>query len=329
MKAASYSSHRRLGASRLMKVDRESAEIKFSSFASLNQFLSPKDVLVMNTSATVPASFKSHAGFEIRLAAYAGDGSDFRDWYAVSFGEGSWRIPTEARGPAPRIFPGEIIVFGENLRASVRSVEKNRLLKLHFEGPNYLSEIYAHGKPIQYSYHRDELAIWDIQTPLAQMPFSVEPPSALLPFDWRHLQSLKANKAYLVHGAGLSSTGDTELDRLLPLPEFFHIPLATQTAIARAKSQGGKVIAVGTTVARALEGSALMQKASGTTDFKLGAHTPLNVIDGLLTGYHEPGTSHFHLEESLMKREILEDAFQTAFKQGFLGHEFGDAVLIL
>jgi S-adenosylmethionine:tRNA ribosyltransferase-isomerase len=335
MTAAEYTSKRRLGGSQLMVVSRAGKEPRFAAFAELRTHLNRNDLLVMNTSATVPASlwaerFTEHSPrFEVRLAAYDGDGSSYQDWWAVTFGEGDWHRPTEKRGPPPALCEREVIWFSNGLTATVLKITQGRLLRLHFNEPDALRRIYELGRPIQYSYHRDALEIWDIQTALAQQPVSVEPPSALIPFDWRHLMQLGVETAYVLHGAGLSSTGEPALDALLPLPEYFRVPFETAQAIARAQARGGRVIAVGTTVARALESAARMNRAAGITELKLGPETEVRVVDGLLTGYHDPGTSHFQLEQALLPRPRLESAYSAAQAMGFMGHEFGDAVLIL
>jgi S-adenosylmethionine:tRNA ribosyltransferase-isomerase len=142
------------------------------------------------------------------------------------------------------------------------------------------------------------------------------------------------NLAWLTHAAGLSSTGDPTLDALLPMPERFEIPEETAQAIRSTRATGGRVIAVGTTVTRALEGSAaqhdgVVQAGAGTTDLVIGAGFRLRVVDGILSGMHEPEASHFRLLEAFAPREILAQAHAHAEASGYLGHEFGDSSLIL
>jgi S-adenosylmethionine:tRNA ribosyltransferase-isomerase len=118
------------------------------------------------------------------------------------------------------------------------------------------------------------------------------------------------------------------------LPERYDVPEAAATAIAAAKALGGRVVAVGTTVTRALEGAAAnaggrLVAGEGTTDLLLGPRTRRAVVDGILTGAHDAGTSHFALLESFAPRAVLELGHAFAEAHGYLGHEFGDAILVL
>ena len=113
-----------------------------------------------------------------------------------------------------------------------------------------------HGRPIQYAHVDMPLALWDVWTPVAGAPVAFEPPSAGFALSWRALADLRRHGvafATITHAAGISSTGDLELDALLPFDEPYHIPIATARAIAAARARGGRVIAIGTTVVRALE----------------------------------------------------------------------------
>jgi S-adenosylmethionine:tRNA ribosyltransferase-isomerase len=140
--------------------------------------------------------------------------------------------------------------------------------------------------------------------------------------------------ARLTHAAGLSATGDDALDASLPLPERFEIPAETVEAVSRARAAGGRVVAAGTTVVRALEGCAaerggVLSAGSGTTALVVTAGYPLRVVDGLLTGLHEPGSSHFRLLGAFAAPALLEHAWRHAEEAGYLAHEFGDSSLIL
>ncbi len=138
----------------------------------------------------------------------------------------------------------------------------------------------------------------------------------------------------MTHEAGLSATGDAALDAALPFPERYEIPAPTALAIARTRDTGGRVVAAGTTVARALEGSASahggeVQAGRGLTDLRLSLGFERRVADGLLTGVHDPGTSHFELLGAFAPESLLRAAHRHAESRGYLGHEFGDACLIL
>jgi S-adenosylmethionine:tRNA ribosyltransferase-isomerase len=140
--------------------------------------------------------------------------------------------------------------------------------------------------------------------------------------------------AWVTHAAGLSSTGDRVIDAALPLPERFDVPRVTIERIARTRAAGGRVVAVGTTVVRALEGSAALHRGrlepgEGITDLRIdGAFRP-RVVDGLLTGMHELESSHRRLEHAFVSPEVLDRAMADADARGYLAHEFGDACLVL
>jgi S-adenosylmethionine:tRNA ribosyltransferase-isomerase len=140
--------------------------------------------------------------------------------------------------------------------------------------------------------------------------------------------------ASVTHAAGLSATGDPAIDARLPLPERFEVGHATARAVARTRARGGRVIAVGTSVVRALESAARLSTAppliasSGVTDLVLCAATPLQVVDAIVTGVHDAETSHFMLLGAFARRSVLEGALRTASALGFLGHELGDAWLL-
>ena len=140
--------------------------------------------------------------------------------------------------------------------------------------------------------------------------------------------------ASLTHAAGLSSTGDAELDAALPLPEAYDLPAETALAIARTHARGGRVVAIGTSVVRALEGCAAanggeLRAGAGTTDLRIDRQFQRRIVDGLFTGLHEPTASHFQLLQAFAGRGVIEQAYAHAAGRGYLYHEFGDSNLIL
>jgi S-adenosylmethionine:tRNA ribosyltransferase-isomerase len=203
--------------------------------------------------------------------------------------------------------------------------------------------LYAHGRPVQYAYLQDDLALWSVQTVYAGRPWAAEMPSAGRPLSWEILNQLRragVELAWLTHAAGLSSTGEPALDAALPLPERYEIPDTTALLIARTRRRGGRVIAVGTTVVRALEGSALAAEAagmatqtlllpSGVTDLRLTPTSRLRIVDGILTGIHSPEESHFQLLAAFCPLDLLQKGWEHAARTGYLCHEFGDLSLIL
>jgi S-adenosylmethionine:tRNA ribosyltransferase-isomerase len=182
---------------------------------------------------------------------------------------------------------------------------------------------------------KEPLALWDVWTSIAGTPAAYEPPSAGFALDWQMLADFEARGiefATLTHAAGISSTGDPELDRMLPLDEPYRIPVATEEAIAAALCESRRIVAIGTTVVRALEHSAAtfgsVAAGDNVATNRIGPETQLRVVDVILSGTHEPGSSHYELLHAFADRSTLrraDDALQSA---GYRTHEFGDSVLI-
>jgi S-adenosylmethionine:tRNA ribosyltransferase-isomerase len=291
--------------------------------SDLPSLLEEGDLLVVNDAATLPGSLRAD-DLELRLVGERPDGS-FR---VVLFGAGDWRTPTEHR-PAPRALSlGEELRIG-NLRARVEQQVGPRLFDVRFDqsGSELWLSLYRLGKPVQYSHLEAPLQLWDVQTSYGGRPWSAEIPSAGRPLSFAILEALRRRGvaiATLTHACGLSATGDPELDAQLPLPERYDLPQSTVDAIAAAR----RVIAVGTSVVRALEGSQ-GRAGEGETDLIIDAHHELQIVDGLLTGLHDPMASHYRLLQAFAPFELLRAAYDHAEKIGYLGHEFGDACLIL
>jgi S-adenosylmethionine:tRNA ribosyltransferase-isomerase len=311
------------------------------SLDELPALLAPGDVLVVNDAATLPASLTltSHDA-ELRLAAFDGDAT-FRDvvFRGVLFGPGSWRDPTEARTAAPVLRPGQPIAAGA-LHGHVVAVdpEEPRLVTVRFEptGAALLGALYRAGRVIQYSYLDRPLELWDVQNGYAARPWAFEAPSAGLSLSFELLTALRRHGvelARLSHAAGLSSTGSAALDRRLPFAERYEIPRETVDAVERARAERRRVVAVGTTVVRALESAARgargLEAGEGSTTLVLGPGFRRQRVDGLLSGLHEEGTSHFSLLEAFAPRELLVRANRHAAASGYLQHEFGDVCLVL
>ncbi len=323
---------------RLLHLDPAQGTVQDRRIAELPELLEPGDVLVLNDAATLPASLPARvngAGAEIRLLADLGDGQ----WMAVLFGAGDWRTRTESRSAPPRLREGQsLVVAGLEAQVICLSPLSPRLLQLRFHAgaDAFWSAVYRRGRPVQYAHLAAELPLWQVQTSYAGRPWAVEMPSAGRPLRWSLLLQLRRqgiSVVSLTHAAGLSSTGDAALDRALPLPEHFEIPPATAEAISQAKGGGGRVVAVGTTVVRALEGSFAQHGrlfgSVGRTDLRIGPRFRRRLVDGLLTGIHEPGTSHFELTQAFTSVGLLERAQAHAAARGYLSHEFGDSMLIL
>lgn len=327
---------------RLMVIHAQQKEWQPADFSSLPQWLHPGDLLVVNDAATFPASLFAlcsqqigHPGVEVRLANQIGDGR----WQAILFGEGDWHRPTEARALPPSLRAGERIAFGGELSAVVEEVSavSPRLVTIAFEAPvaAMWQAIYRLGRPVQYSYMESAIDLWDLQTVYGSRPWAAEIPSAGRPLDGALLESLTRGGiglARLTHSTGLSSSGDPVLDAHLPFPERTLIPQSTVDALRHTLAQGGRVIAVGTSVARGLEGRARnggLRAGEATTDLLLHRDYRRLVVGGILTGMHDLEESHFRLLESFADRELLLKVNSEADRLGFLKHEFGDSCLIL
>jgi S-adenosylmethionine:tRNA ribosyltransferase-isomerase len=337
---------REAAATRLLHVDPGADTFSDRRIGDLPLLLRAGDLLVLNDAATIPASLRghsSHGEVELRLCGAPRDGDGGR-WPAVLFGPGSWRDRTENRPPPPAIAPGETIEVeppgrGRGLAARVLSISdlSPRLVELRFDrcGAPLWSALFRAGRPVQYSHTRADLPLWHVQTAFAGRPVAAEMPSAGRPIRLPLLRALRSrgiDVSTVTHAAGLSSTGDPVLDAVLPFPEPSVVPPATVDAIARARRAGGRVVAAGTSVVRALEGAAMggsLQPGSSIRDERIGPGYVPRVVSGVLSGIHAPGESHFELLQAFAPRPLLESALGHATEAGYLGHEFGDSTLIL
>lgn len=324
---------------RMLLVDPREDALAEGDTSRLPELLDARDLLVVNDAATLPASLAASTldgePIEVRLVEPP-LGESAR---AVLFGRGDYRTPTERRPPPPRLAPGASIVIGsERLEVIAVSSRTPRLVTLRWpSAPDArFALIYRAGRPVQYSYEPLPLALWDVQTRFASRPWAVEMPSAARPLDGAMLLALRTRGvqlASLTHAAGLSSTGDPVLDAMLPLPERYEIPRATVQAITRVRERGGRVVAVGTSVVRALEDVWLRHGAvragRSTAELVLDAHHVPRVVSGLLTGIHVPGESHYALLGAFAPEPLLARATDHALAGGYRLHERGDAALIL
>ena len=318
-------------------------QIIHSPRAKLVDFLRPGDLVIANDAATLPASLRgdhvaSGASIEVRLAArrsLAPD--DVRLFSAIVFGAGDYHTRTEDRPLPPLLAPGDRLSLGPLSATVERLLGHPRLVALRFDGTP--DEIWAglarHGRPIQYAHVPDPLALWDVWTPIAGPPVAFEPPSAGFALNWRSVVAMRARGiafATITHAAGISSTGDAELDRRLPFDEPYRIPLATAAAIRQVRARRRRVVAVGTTVVRALEHAAIgdgqVRAGEGLATERIGKATQLRVIDAILTGTHEPGTSHFELLRAFTDDATLDRVSNELAARDYRTHEFGDSMLI-
>jgi S-adenosylmethionine:tRNA ribosyltransferase-isomerase len=183
------------------------------------------------------------------------------------------------------------------------------------------------GRPIRYGYSTADRPLSDHQTIFAREPGSAEMPSAARPFSEALVARLSA--AGVLFAPLTLHTGVSSLERdETPYPERYSVPAATARLVGAVRGWGGRVIAAGTTVVRALE-TAAGSAGSGWTDLVVTPERGLYAVDGLITGWHDPEASHLHMLEAAAGRALLEASYEEAVQQGYLWHEFGDSHLML
>ena len=233
------------------------------------------------------------------------------------------------------------ISFAQGLACRVLAPDDRvrRLWRICFtrSGAELLSLIYKVGHPVAYEHSSSRLGLEYYHNVYANQPGSVEMPSAGRAFTWEVLSDLKnagIRTANLILHAGLSSYMDDELDSMhLASEEEYRIEASEAEKVNRARVEGNRVVAVGTTVVKALESATnwkgLVSPGHGYTSLRITAGHRLRVVDGLLTGLHEPDASHLDLLRAFLPKNVLHDAYQEAARRGYLWHEFGDLNLII
>ena len=334
----------RRDAVRLM-VARGGGELTHGRFADLPEHLGPGDLLVINVSATLPAA----------IAGRRRDGAPVRvhvSTRAPGLGE-EWRVvelrSPDGSAPAPGR-AGELIALGDahELELVAPYTASARLLLARHAGPVALDRLLERrGEPIRYGYAAASWPLPDYQTVYATVPGSAEMPSAGRPFSTELIVALLARGvafAPIVLHAGVSSPERHEA----PFPEQYEVPAATAELVARTRRAGGRVIAVGTTVVRALETVAdavdaravdadavdarpagAVSAGAGWTDLVITPQRGVRAVDGLITGWHEPAASHLQMLEAIAGPSLLARSYEAALERGYLWHEFGDSHLLL
>ena len=327
---------------RLLRAD-AAGRITHYSRKRLPELLAPGDLVVANDAATLPASLAgrhvaSGAPIEVRLAGRRCLAVDaVHEFSAIVFGAGDVRTRTEDRPLPPQLAPGDRLALGPLEATVLRTLGHPRLVEIRFAGSadRIWAGIARHGRPVQYAHVAAPLALWDVWTRVAALPVAFEPPSAGFVLDWHLLDAFEARGigfATLTHAAGLSSTGDPVLDARLPFDEPYHLPAPTLAAIEATRRRGGRVVALGTTVARALEHAAArpggLCAGNGLATNRLGPATRLRVVDALISGTHEAGTSHHELLGAFVAGETLARIDAALDACAYRSHEFGDSVLV-
>ncbi|MDQ1145553.1 S-adenosylmethionine:tRNA ribosyltransferase-isomerase [Bacillus sp. SORGH_AS 510] len=312
---------------KLMVLDRQTGNITHDLFFQLASYLSKGDVLVLNSSKTVPAILKSDVyradnniqkEIEIRLAR--------------RINEYSW----EALADFPELKEGDLLKFSSTLHGIVSEIStKGPFIKILFskQGASLFDEIYALGEPVRYEYINKPWGLEYYQTVFATQPGSVEMPSAGRAFSWELLFNLKKKGVQLVFiqlHTGLSYLLDDKWDHS-PTENYEQYRISTEgwETILHAKVEGRRVIAVGTTVVRAMETVARNGVLSGWTNLYIKPTSKLKIANGIITGMHEPEASHLDMLSAFIEKDLLSNAYIEALDKGYLWHEFGDMNLII
>ena len=294
--------------------------IEHLRFTDLPGVLCPGDLVVANDSATLPAA----------LTARRSNGTEIDLHVSTRLPAGLWVVePRRISACEGESFdlPG-----AASVRLLARYPQSQRLWVAQFNAD--VSDLMARfGRPISYPYVRGQWPIEMYQTVYAGPPGSAEMPSAGRAFSPDVLEQL-AHRGIgfvtLTLHTGVASLEGHEK----PYAEEYWVPELTASAVRAARADGRRVIAVGTTVVRALEsaweaGEGEVVASHAWTDLVIGPERGVRVVDSLLTGFHEPKASHLDMLEAIAGRRHLETAYQAALSGEYLWHEFGDLHLIL
>jgi S-adenosylmethionine:tRNA ribosyltransferase-isomerase len=301
-------------------------------FADLPDHLAPGDLIVVNTSATLPAAVDGSLS----------DGGEVVVHFATALDDGTWvievRPAVHAHGPVTTLMSGDRVFLTGNASATLLTAypdareRTSRLWRAAISVPSVLRLLRRHGRPITYGYVPERWPLENYQTVFATHPGSAEMPSAGRPFTAELVTSLIARGvriAPVTLHTGVSSPEAGEA----PTPERYRVPAGTAELVNLTRRAGHRVIATGTTVTRALETVAgsggSVTAGHGWTDLFLGPDRCARVVDGLITGWHAPGASHLQLVEAVVGADLVSATYKQAILHGYLWHEFGDSSLLL
>ena len=301
-------------------------------FRDLPRELEPGDLLVVNTSGTLPAA----------VEGLLPDGSQVVVHVSTDLDDGSWVVEVrrlDGRGPRRDLAAGTPVLLPGGRRVTLLAAcpgagaVQPRLWRARPQpGGRSADYLVRHGRPIRYAYLARPQPIRAYQTVYAGAPGSAEMASAGRPFTDRmftRLVTRGVTVAPLTLHAGVSSLDAGEP----PLAERYEVPPDTARLVTSARRAGRRVVAVGTTVARALETVAdtdgTVRAGSGWTELVLGPQRPARVVTGLMSGLHAPGASHLHLLEAVAGPRLVEATYAAAVAERYRWHEFGDSTLLL
>jgi len=285
---------------------------------------------VVNTSATIPAAVDARR-----------DGEPIAVHFSAPLDDGTWTVELRrAGGEGPMLDgrAGEVIALagGGRLRicSAYAGIEgRSRVLRADVDvGQPVEPFLAAHGRPIAYAYVPERWPLAMYQTVFAREPGSAEMPSAGRPFTAELVTDLVIRGVVIapvrLHAAVSSLEGGET-----PLPERLRVPPSTARLVNQTRAAGGRVVAVGTTVTRALETAAdrtgTVEPIDGWTELVLGPGRPARVVGGLVTGWHAPGASHHALLVAVAGPALVEAAYAAALERRYRWHEFGDSCLLL
>jgi S-adenosylmethionine:tRNA ribosyltransferase-isomerase len=315
---------------RLLVARRSDGSVAHHRFAELDRVLEPGDLLVVNVSATIPAAVSGHRANGERVTVHFATPAPrlAEDWWVVEL-----RSPDGGR-PVPGRAGERLCLDGDTAVELVTPYASGaRLLLARVRAPgSVLDYLDRHGRPIRYGYVSGSWPLGAYQNVYSTTPGSAEMASAGRPFSERLITRLAARGvlfAPITLHAGVSSPERHEA----PLAERFEVPDFTASLVRAVHGWGGRVIAVGTTVVRALETVAQpdgsIEAGSGWTNLVITPQRGLWLVDGMITGWHEPEASHLEMLEASAGPELLARSYDAALECGYLWHEFGDSHLVI
>jgi S-adenosylmethionine:tRNA ribosyltransferase-isomerase len=296
-----------------------------TGFRDLAGHLEPGDLVVVNTSATLAAA----------VDGTRDDGTPVTVHFSGRREDGTWTVEVrprvDAHGPVPDVRVGEVLQLHEAaLRIEGTPPGQHRLHRARLDH-SALELMWDHGRPIRYSYVPHTWPLTAYQTVFARDPGSAEMPSAGRPFTPEVVLDL-SRRGVLMAPVTLHTGVSSQEEGEPPQAERYRVPATTASLVNHVRRTGGRIVAVGTTVTRALESAVhngAVSAAHGWTDLVLGEQHPARVVNGLISGWHEPGASHLALLRAVAGEQLVAAAYDEAARRGFLWHEFGDSCLLL
>jgi S-adenosylmethionine:tRNA ribosyltransferase-isomerase len=314
---------------RLMVASRHDDSIVHTRFHELRSFLRAGDLLVVNNSATLAAALPAERAdgelLELRLSTPAPHSED-ASWWRVELRRGDDPF-RDVRVGERFTLPGGA---GASILAPYAGGGRLWLAKLELAEPVH-DYLHRHGHPIRYRYVPREWPLGAYQNAYALEPGSAEMASAGRPFTGELIAELVARGVHIapitLH-TGVSSPERGEA----PYAEQYRVSATTARIVNAVRGWGGRVIAVGTTVVRALESAGsdgAVAPSEGWTNLVITRERGVEVVDGLITGWHEPEASHLDMLRAIAGDRLVDLSYQAAAEHGYLWHEFGDSHLIL